>query len=222
MIATDHGRIVKTTGDGMLVEFAGVIDAVTCSVAIQRGMITRNSVVPEDKRILFRVGINVGSIDAFCMAVEAIRRSFGKREMTARALPHDTDDVKRLQTSDHGVGIGRMVVEHSDGRLPIQHRRQRLDSAPPRYQAPQSGRRGTFSRRPIISLSIGRSRNSGVGYDYDIFAADLDTVLTTLDLTGVSLVGHSMGSGEIRRCIGKYGTKRVRKAVLIGTPGTIW
>jgi TolB-like protein/class 3 adenylate cyclase len=62
MIAAHHGRIVKTTGDGMLVEFASVVDAVTCSVAIQRGMISRNAVVPENKRILFRVGINVGDI----------------------------------------------------------------------------------------------------------------------------------------------------------------
>jgi class 3 adenylate cyclase/TolB-like protein len=62
MIAAHHGRIVKTTGDGMLVEFASVVDAVTCSVAIQRGMISRNADVPEDKRILFRIGINVGDI----------------------------------------------------------------------------------------------------------------------------------------------------------------
>jgi class 3 adenylate cyclase len=62
MIAAHHGRIVKTTGDGMLVDFASVVDAVTCSVAIQRGMITRNADVPEDKRILFRVGINLGDI----------------------------------------------------------------------------------------------------------------------------------------------------------------
>jgi TolB-like protein/class 3 adenylate cyclase len=62
MIATHHGRIVKTTGDGMLVEFASVVDAVTCSIAIQRGMISRNADVPEDKLILFRVGFNVGDI----------------------------------------------------------------------------------------------------------------------------------------------------------------
>jgi adenylate cyclase len=62
MIAAHYGRIVKTTGDGMLVEFASVVDAVTCSVAIQRGMINRNADVPEEKRILFRVGINVGDI----------------------------------------------------------------------------------------------------------------------------------------------------------------
>lgn len=61
-IASHHGRIVKVTGDGMLVEFASVIDAVTCAVAIQRGMVARNADVPEDKRIVFRIGINVGDI----------------------------------------------------------------------------------------------------------------------------------------------------------------
>jgi class 3 adenylate cyclase len=61
-IAAHHGRIVKTTGDGMLVELASVVDAVTCAVAIQRAMISRNANVPEDKRILFRVGIHQGDI----------------------------------------------------------------------------------------------------------------------------------------------------------------
>ena len=61
-IAAHHGRIVKTTGDGVLVEFPSVIDAVGCAVGIQRGMASRNSRVPADKRIVFRVGINVGDI----------------------------------------------------------------------------------------------------------------------------------------------------------------
>jgi class 3 adenylate cyclase/pimeloyl-ACP methyl ester carboxylesterase len=61
-MATHHGRIVKTTGDGMLVEFPSVVDAVGCAVAVQRGMANRNSGVPADKRIVFRVGINVGDI----------------------------------------------------------------------------------------------------------------------------------------------------------------
>ena len=60
---TEHrGRIVKTTGDGMLVEFVSVVDAVRCAVDIQRGMFERNASVPADKRIEFRIGINVGDI----------------------------------------------------------------------------------------------------------------------------------------------------------------
>jgi class 3 adenylate cyclase len=60
---TEHrGRIVKTTGDGILVEFVSVVDAVRCAVDIQRGMAERNADVPADKRIQFRIGINVGDI----------------------------------------------------------------------------------------------------------------------------------------------------------------
>ncbi len=61
-IAGHHGRIVKTTGDGALVEFGSVVDAVQCAVAIQRGMLSRNSDIGEDKRIVFRIGVNIGDI----------------------------------------------------------------------------------------------------------------------------------------------------------------
>ena len=72
----------------------------------------------------------------------------------------------------------------------------------------------TYDRR-----GFGRSSKPAIGYNYDTFAADLDALLSALDLTNVSLVGHSMGTGEITRYIGKYGTRRLRKAVLIGTLG---
>jgi len=61
-IEEHRGRIVKTTGDGMLVEFASVVDAVRCAVEVQRGMSERNGRVSVDKRIEFRVGINLGDI----------------------------------------------------------------------------------------------------------------------------------------------------------------
>jgi adenylate cyclase len=61
-IEEHQGRIVKTTGDGMLAEFASVVDALRCAVEIQRGMVGRNADAPQEKRIEFRVGINVGDI----------------------------------------------------------------------------------------------------------------------------------------------------------------
>jgi adenylate cyclase len=61
-IEEHDGRIIKTTGDGMLVEFASVVNAVRCAIEVQRGMVERNADVPQDKRIEFRVGINVGDI----------------------------------------------------------------------------------------------------------------------------------------------------------------
>ena len=61
-IAEHKGRIVKTTGDGMLVEFPSVVEAVACAVAVQRAMAERNRATPEDQRIVFRIGINFGDI----------------------------------------------------------------------------------------------------------------------------------------------------------------
>ena len=57
-----RGRIVKSTGDGLLVEFASVVDAVSCAVEVQREMALRNAAVPEVRRIQFRIGINLGDI----------------------------------------------------------------------------------------------------------------------------------------------------------------
>jgi len=61
-IAEHRGRIVKNTGDGVLAEFASVIDAVRCAVEVQRGMIDRNADAPEHKRIDFRMGVNLGDV----------------------------------------------------------------------------------------------------------------------------------------------------------------
>ena len=60
--AEHHGRIVKNTGDGMLAEFSSVIDAVRCAAEIQRAMIDRNADTPDDKRIRFRIGVNLGDV----------------------------------------------------------------------------------------------------------------------------------------------------------------
>ena len=61
-IAEHRGRIVKNTGDGFLAEFASVVDAVRCAVEIQRGMAEREPEVPEERRIRFRVGVNLGDV----------------------------------------------------------------------------------------------------------------------------------------------------------------
>jgi pimeloyl-ACP methyl ester carboxylesterase len=72
----------------------------------------------------------------------------------------------------------------------------------------------TYDRR-----GFGQSSQPVSGYEYDTFAADLDKLLAALDLQGVYLAGHSMGGGEIARYLGKYGSARIRRAVIIsGVP----
>ena len=61
-IALHHGRIVKRTGDGSMIEFRSVVDAVRCAIEVQAGMAERNAGVPEDRRIEFRIGVHLGDV----------------------------------------------------------------------------------------------------------------------------------------------------------------
>ena len=84
-IAEHHGRLVKTTGDGFLIEFSSVVDALRCAIDVQAHMAERNSTVPTDSRIEFRVGINVGDVvvedgDIFGDAVNVAVRLEGLAE----------------------------------------------------------------------------------------------------------------------------------------------
>src|SRR6266436_4838381 len=62
IIAVHNGRVVKRTGDGALVEFRSVVDAVRCAVEVQNGMVERNAGLPPEKRIEFRIGIHLGDV----------------------------------------------------------------------------------------------------------------------------------------------------------------
>ncbi len=70
----------------------------------------------------------------------------------------------------------------------------------------------TYDRR-----GFGKSSQTGIGYDFDTFTSDLNTLMESLDLHDVTLVGHSMGAGEVARYFGNHGAKRVRQAVFISS-----
>jgi adenylate cyclase len=104
-IKQHNGRIIKTIGDGMLVEFASVVNAVRCAVQVQRAMIARNANVPQQKRIEFRVGINVGDIiidgdDVFGDGVNVAARLEGISEAG-------------------GICVSSHVEENAQGRIDI-------------------------------------------------------------------------------------------------------
>ena len=107
-IAEHRGRIVKTTGDGALVEFASAVDAVRCAIDIQRAMIERNGEIPEDRRIELRIGINVGDIiiegeDIFGDGVNIAARLEGIAEAG-------------------GICISRQVFDQIEGKLQLAYR----------------------------------------------------------------------------------------------------
>ena len=129
---TEHrGRIVKTTGDGMLVEFVSVVDAVRCAVEIQRAMAERNASVPSDKRIEFRVGINVGDIiidgdDIFGDGVNVAARLEALADpggiMVSRVVHDQVQDKLAFQFRRFGRTVGQ---EHRSARWCPSHTRIR-------------------------------------------------------------------------------------------------
>jgi len=127
-----HGRIVKSTGDGLLVEFSSVVDAVRCAVQIQRAMVDRETDMAEDRRIKFRIGINLGDIiavgddifgDGVNMAarLEALAEPGGicisrvVRDQIRDKLPYTFDDMGEQRVKN----IARPVRAHALGATAV-------------------------------------------------------------------------------------------------------
>ena len=130
-VAVHHGRVVKRTGDGVIVEFRSVVDAVNCAVEIQRAMVERNAGVAPDKRIEFRIGIHLGDVveesdsdlmgdgvniaarlegiakpGAICLSEDAYRQVSGRLEMEVTDLgPTQLKNIDR-QIRAYSLQVG--------------------------------------------------------------------------------------------------------------------
>ncbi|MEH2544500.1 adenylate cyclase [Bradyrhizobium sp. AZCC 2262] len=137
-VAEHRGRVVKNTGDGMLAEFSSVVDAVRCALDIQRGMSERNTEVPDEKRIEFRMGINVGDIiidrgDIFgdgvnvaarleglakpggiCISDDAHRQVRGKFDVTFEDVGE-----RQLKNIARPVRVFQVALDHAGPAKPI-------------------------------------------------------------------------------------------------------
>ena len=142
------GRIVKTMGDGLLVEFPSVVDAVECAVAIQRLMVERNAETPESKRIVYRVGVHLGDV---LIEGEDI-------------LGEGVNIAARLEAicEPGGVLISGSVHEHVRGQDRSQLRRSRR-TRPQKHRSAgarlSSGPRQPCDSRIGCDKAGGRSRN---------------------------------------------------------------
>jgi adenylate cyclase len=143
-IARHHGRVFKLMGDGLLAEFGSIVDAVECAVSLQRGLAERNANVPEDQRVLVRIGINLGEV-----IVEGDDR-YGEGVNIAARLQQLADPggicvsgkvakevEKKLAFGFEPMGVQRVknIAE------PVQAFRVRLDGAPVKRMAPISPKR---------------------------------------------------------------------------------
>ena len=125
--------------------------------------------------------------------------------MPSLTVATENDAPIEIHYEDHGSGQP-VVLIHGYPLNGNSWERQERDLLAHGYRVISYDRRG-----------FGRSSQPTVGYDYDTFAADLDALIEHLDLNNVVLVGFSMGTGEVTRYLATYGSKRVRKAALLGT-----
>jgi adenylate cyclase len=169
---TEHrGRVVKNTGDGMLAEFSSVVDAVRCALDVQRGMAERNAEVPDEKRIEFRIGINVGDIiidrgDIFgdgvnvaarleglakpggiCISDDAHRQVRGKFDVT-----FEDAGERQLKNIARPVRVFRVVLDDARPAKPIW---QRHKAAPAVRRDRWSARVTAIGAAVVLSVGAG-------------------------------------------------------------------
>jgi adenylate cyclase len=154
-----RGRIVKTTGDGMLVEFVSVVDAVRCAVDIQRGMAERNSEVQAEKRIEFRIGINVGDIisdsnDIYGDGVNVAARLEALAEPGGIMVSRNVHDQVRDKLSFVFEDMGERIVKNIARPIGV-HRVSIAESVPLgtfKSTTPASKTKASTVNRPSIAV----------------------------------------------------------------------
>jgi TolB-like protein/class 3 adenylate cyclase len=152
-IAERHGRIVKLTGDGALVEFPSVVEAVLCAVDVQRVFAERNADVPRDQRIEFRIGVNLGDV------------IFDDNDIYGDGV----NVAARLQTlaDPGGICVSRTVYNHVRNKVGLafepmgEHKVKNIAEPITVYRVlPGSG--GTASVRTLVAPALGRSRLAAI------------------------------------------------------------
>jgi adenylate cyclase len=162
-IAFHHGRIVKTTGDGLLVEFASAVDAVRGAVEVQRGMADQNVSMPQDQRIEFRIGIHVGDIivddnDIFGDGVNIAARLEGIAEPGGVCISGAAYDQVRDKVSFSFVDLGDQTLKNIARVVSVYGIAAREMTRPEGNRTPPVSPVGGRSGAPVSVHSAGERR----------------------------------------------------------------
>jgi adenylate cyclase len=184
---TEHrGRVVKTTGDGMLVEFVSVVDAVRCAVDIQRGMVERNTSVPSEKRIEFRIGINVGDIisdanDIYGDGVNVAARLEALAEAGGICVSRNVHDQVRDKLSFGFEDMGEQTVKNIARPIGV-HRVSLAESVPPATFKSTAAAGPSVANRPSIAVLPFANMSGDAEQEYfaDGISEDIITGLSKL------------------------------------------
>jgi adenylate cyclase len=169
-IASHHGRIVKTTGDGMLVEFASAVDAARCAVEVQRAMAERNVDVSPELRIEFRVGIHVGDIifdddDIFGDGVNIAARLEGIAEPGGVCISDDAYRQVRGKVDIAFDDIGEQSLKNISEPMRAWHMKLAAGSAPS-SQVPARPRELALPDKPSIVVLPFDNMSAEPGQDF--------------------------------------------------------
>ena len=182
-IIEHHGRIVKTTGDGMLVEFVSVVDAVRYAVDIQRGMAERNADVAPDRRIEFRIGINVGDIisdenDIYGDGVNVAARLEALAEPGGILVSRNVHDQVRDKLSFGFEDLGEQVVKNIARPIGV-HRVSLAESAPPAMVKSAAAAKTEFSSTDRPSIAVLPFANMSGDPEQEYFADGISEDIIT-------------------------------------------
>ncbi len=187
LVVKHRGRIVKTTGDGVLIEFPSVVDAVECALAVQATMAERNEGVPPDRRMLFRVGINLGDVlvegdDILGDGVNVAARLEGIAEPGGICISSSAYDQVRDKVAAAFTDLGLKSLKNID-------RSVRAYSVAPEGKSPNieavRAAAGPASVPPRLSLVVLPFANIGGDPEQEYFVDGVTENLTT-DLSRIS------------------------------------
>ena len=135
-ITTHHGRTVKRTGDGILIEFRSVVAAVRCAIEVQNGMVERNAGLPRERRIEFRIGVHLGDVveesdgDLMGDGVNVAARLEGIAEPGGTCLSEDAWRQVRDKVKEAFVDLGEKTLKNVARPVRVYAYRKGLDGAP--------------------------------------------------------------------------------------------
>jgi TolB-like protein/Flp pilus assembly protein TadD len=189
-ISEHSGRIVKTTGDGMLVEFPSVVDAVRCAAEVQRAMIDREAGMPEDRRIRFRVGINLGDVivehdDIFGDGVNVTVRLEALAEPGGICISRMVRDQIRDKLAYAFEDLGEQSVKNIARPVRVYALRPEAVAALPPPSAPSAPPTSQPAVVPRLSIVVLPFANLGNDPEQQYFADGITEDLTT-DLSRIA------------------------------------
>ena len=186
-IAAHHGRVVKRTGDGSLIEFRSVVDAVRCAIEVQNGLIERNAGLPAERRIEFRVGIHLGDVveeadgDLMGDGVNIAARLEGIAEPGAICLSEDAyrQVSDRLDKEFTDLGDAAQEYRKLDPGLFAADRRPRPSEACDRGEAPAARAAALENAFAALAPSLG----SGAGISLALIGPRLSRIGSSAERT---------------------------------------